>query len=68
MTKLSPEWQEYVDALERCYKAVELTAFHVRECANAVEQVAIQTGLTAFYLKEAANLEVERARIGSGEY
>jgi hypothetical protein len=34
---LSKEWQHYLGCLDRTVTAVELTAFHTKECADAVD-------------------------------
>lgn len=49
---MNKEWQDYLDALEKCVKATKLTAYHTKICAEEAEKTANFALLTVHNIEE----------------
>ena len=61
IAKHEETWQEYLEALTRCYQIADLARFHTREAHKQSEIAAGMFLLTAFYIKEYAR-EIKNER------
>ena len=51
-TESDSPFSEYLEALNKCCQAVQLTAFHTLECAKQTKRAATQASLAVYHVKE----------------
>lgn len=60
-------WAAYLEAMNKCWDAVKLTAFHTRECAGETEKAATQVSLTAYHVQAIVQQSTVIPYIPAGE-